>query len=1187
MKNYLLKSFLVKQTEKLIFAQVKAQESKTCTKSNNQKLINKSLFLTILLFIAFNFSSQAQDKIQKGLQQVKESTNFSELEKISSKSKQNRTDAFKIAQEKGWKTKLVDKNGNVSVLQRVYKLGKSYLPVYNSVKNSGGTNGGSVVNKTSALWPGGELGLSLTGSGLTVAIWDGGPSRNTHQEFGSRVTLKETGTFGDHATHVTGTIGATGVDAAAKGMAYGVSIHSYSFYDGDDEIATYAGNYLVSNHSYGSVCGWAYGNGYFGGGSSDWEWVGDNSQFACYMFGWYSPDAADWDEIAYNAPYYLILKAAGNDHNFSPYFYNFPSTTKYYYDGGNGTIGTSTSPVKDKQDSFDNISTAATAKNILTIGNVDYEDMNNIIISSSSSWGGTDDGRIKPDISTKGTDVYSSIATSNSAYDTYTGTSMATPMTTGSLILLQQHYNNLHSQFMRSATLKALVIHAADEAGNYEGPDYVFGWGLLNTKEAAIAISNNDNSYFIGEQTLNNGGTFTKDITASGTKPLKVTIVWTDVKGNAIATTTDEVHNNRTKMLINDLDLRISNGTSTYYPYKLDILHPANAATKADNNTDNVEQVYIANPGSGNYTVTVNHKGSLTNSNQNFSIIISGLTGTPVVVDDCANTVSSFPYNESFESSFGLWQQSSADNFDWARDSGGTPSGSTGPSVASNGTYYVYAEASSPNYPSKTTVLTSPCFDLTAVDNASFNFDYHMYGTSMGSLSVELSADAGQNWASVWSKSGNLGDVWNSQSIDLSAYSGETVMLRFVGITGSSYTGDMAFDNISVTTGTVEPPVGDDCDNTVSTFPYAESFESGTGVWLQDTNDDTDWTRDSGGTPSSSTGPSTATAGSYYMYIESSSPNYPSKTAALNGPCFDLSAEDAASFSFDYHMYGTSMGTLALQAKTAGGEWATIWSKSGNLGNTWFSQAIDLDSYIGETVQLRFLGTTGSSYTSDMAIDNVKLTTEGEVTPPVGTCTDVTLTITFDNYPEETSWTLKDDAGATIASGGTYASQADGSTITKTVCLNDGCYSFTINDTYGDGICCSYGNGSYKLMNGAETLAAGGSFTSSETTNFCLSGGVKVSSFTNQTFMDVNSQELSFKDFKIYPNPVCDILNIQARELSENTLIRIIDMSGAQQLEISGSKAANGINISNLKSGMYIIELQTKKEVFQKTFIKE
>ena len=103
-------------------------------------------------------------------------------------------------------------------------------------------------------------------------------------------------------------------------------------------------------------------------------------------------------------------------------------------------------------------------------------------------------------------------------------------------------------------------------------------------------------------------------------------------------------------------------------------------------------------------------------------------------------------------------------------------------------------------------------------------------------------------------------------------------------------------------------------------------------------------------------------------------------------------------------------------------------------------------------------------------------------------CNDnlVTIDITFDNYPEETSWKLTNANGSTVASGGTYASEADGSTLSIEECLVDGCYDFEIFDTYGDGICCAYGNGSYTLTNGGAIIASGGSFAGSEVTNICL-----------------------------------------------------------------------------------------------------
>ena len=104
----------------------------------------------------------------------------------------------------------------------------------------------------------------------------------------------------------------------------------------------------------------------------------------------------------------------------------------------------------------------------------------------------------------------------------------------------------------------------------------------------------------------------------------------------------------------------------------------------------------------------------------------------------------------------------------------------------------------------------------------------------------------------------------------------------------------------------------------------------------------------------------------------------------------------------------------------------------------------------------------------------------------------VTLSITLDNYPEETSWIIRNSGGTTVASGGTYGSQPDGSTVVENICLPaDGCYDFVISDSYGDGICCSYGSGSYTLTDDSDgsTLASGGNFGSSETTNFCVNGG--------------------------------------------------------------------------------------------------
>ncbi|PLX23674.1 MAG: hypothetical protein C0597_00750, partial [Marinilabiliales bacterium] len=637
----------------------------------------------------------------------------------------------------------------------------------------------------------------------------------------------------------------------------------------------------------------------------------------------------------------------------------------------------------------------------------------------------------------------------------------------------------------------------------------------------------------------------------------------------------------------------------------------------------------------------------------------------------CSNTVSSYPYAEGFESGLGIWLQESSDDIDWTRDASGTPSSSTGPSAASEGSYYMYIEASSPNYPSKTAVLNGPCFDLSGESSATFEFDYHMYGSAMGTLQLQASTN-GTSWTTLWTKTGDQGNAWSTASVNLSSYLGSVVKLRFYGTTGSSYTSDMTIDNIVLTNGstadtqaptaptglssssitetsftlswnastdnvgvtgydvyqngsllgsvtgtsanvtgltasttyamtvrakdaagnissssstlnvTTSDPVGTGCTGGISSYPYTQSFEGSIGDWTQDSNDDLNWTVDANGTPSSSTGPSSADDGTYYIYVEASSPNYPSKTAILNIPCFDLTAESNATFSFAYHMYGTAMGTIELQASIDGNSWSTLWTKSGNQGNSWFTENISLSAYLGTSVQLRYVATTGNNYTSDFAIDDISLSNGS--TP---TTTDLSLTLTFDNYPEETSWTLKNSAGSTVASGGTYASQADGSTLVIPINgLADDCYDFTILDAYGDGICCSYGNGSYSLaVAGGPVVASGGSFGSSEVTNFCL----PAATFNFVTTTPNNSADVESKEstVNIYPNPASTFININVLNGTRIGKVKIYSMVGAivKTADINGSEKE--INISDLPAGSYIISIEDEKESTVKHFIKQ
>ena len=100
---------------------------------------------------------------------------------------------------------------------------------------------------------------------------------------------------------------------------------------------------------------------------------------------------------------------------------------------------------------------------------------------------------------------------------------------------------------------------------------------------------------------------------------------------------------------------------------------------------------------------------------------------------------------------------------------------------------------------------------------------------------------------------------------------------------------------------------------------------------------------------------------------------------------------------------------------------------------------------------------------------------------------DVTMTLNFDNYPSETSWEIV-GSGEVVASGGTYGSQPQMSTLNITQCLPEGCYTVTVFDSYGDGLCCQYGEGSYVVTDEyGNELASGASFNSTSSGNFCIS----------------------------------------------------------------------------------------------------
>jgi len=486
---------------------------------------------------------------------------------------------------------------------------------------------------------------NVDGSGMTVGVWDGGAVMTTHQEFGGRVTNVDGVASHYHSTHVGGTIGATGIVANAKGMSPAVNIDSYDWNTDISEMNARAASYpeepgkiYLSNHSYGTVCGWTWG----WNGTANWYWlewldwgVGEED----YRFGQYDSGAVDYDQVVYDAPYFLPFVSAGNERSDNP---SNGDTVYYLEPKGAGKVGFWTAVTYDNmqhplgdgtyKNGFDNISAEATAKNIMTVGAVDdavsggVRSVGNASMLWFSSWGPADDGRIKPDIVANGYQLYSCYDNSNTAYNAISGTSMASPNACGSAALLVDYYGQrFPGEAMRASTLKGLIIHTADDRGR-PGPDYSYGWGLVNTLKAAELIKDyaDGNALRMTEAVLS-ASTNTVDtyvFESDGGDPVRVTLCWTDPPGPEQAT-----HDSRVPVLVNDLDLKIIGPAGTNYPYRLDYDQPtSNATAMAENDVDNVEQVYIASPVAGQYTIVIDYDGALQDGEQYYSLLISGLT---------------------------------------------------------------------------------------------------------------------------------------------------------------------------------------------------------------------------------------------------------------------------------------------------------------------------------------------------------------------------------------------------------------------------------------------------------------------------------------------------------------------------------------------------------------------------------
>ncbi len=508
--------------------------------------------------------------------------------------------------------------------------------------------------------------LQLSGRGVDVAIWDGGPIRKTHEEFvvgsTSRVqidrTVPSTATSDEHATHVAGILG------GEKGFAPGVHIRSFDFYNHVSEMIDSASTFQVSNHSYSTPVGWEqvelnsvpppYRRGYLPPDPID-AWYGDYSlpvtdSTESASFGKYTSAAGSVDQVIYDNPLLVSVWAAGNERDNQ--FANasgrnlfvvhlssaIPEISGFQRSGWYVVQANTTTPAPPPDagngngvDGFDTLSPLQTAKNSIVVGAVqsitsDPIASSSIVAASFSSFGPTDDGRIKPDVVADGVLVSSTVASSDAAINVLSGTSMAAPAVSGTAAILIEHYRNLTARTPQAATTKAILIHTAREAGAHPGPDYQFGWGLADGAEAAglITAATQGATAAIRESTYNPTQPSEFAFFSDGTTPVKATLVWTDPAG--VSHDSSQIDQS-SKALVNDLDLVVIDPSGNVVsPWVLDWNNPTQAATRGRNQVDNVEQVVMPSLARGYFKVRVSHHGTLATPNQQFSLVVNGIS---------------------------------------------------------------------------------------------------------------------------------------------------------------------------------------------------------------------------------------------------------------------------------------------------------------------------------------------------------------------------------------------------------------------------------------------------------------------------------------------------------------------------------------------------------------------------------
>jgi PKD repeat protein len=389
-------------------------------------------------------------------------------------------------------------------------------------------------------------GRHYNGEGINIMMQDDGII-GPHIDYHGRIDQSSFGGSSNnlsntHGDHVAGTImGSGNLDPIAAGMANAAFLYVY-----DSNNNNYANAFpdLYLNNDV-VITSKSYSNGCNAG---------------------YTSLAKDLDEQINLHPSLTHVFSAGNDGN-SDCGYGAGSNW------GNVTGG-------HKQ-----------GKNVIAVANLTSTGG----LANSSSRGPAADGRIKPDIGAKGSSVNSTVPTND--YDSYTGTSMSCPGIAGIMGQLYQGYKELNGGVNpNSALMKGVLLNSGDDLGN-PGPDFKHGWGEVNAYQAIKILENNQ--YL--NSSISQGGNNTHNITVPlGVMQLNVMVYWHDLEGSV----------NAASALVNDIDINITNFSGLIaYPWLLDASANPTAlnsnATYGNDHLNNMEQITIDNPVSGNYVLSV------------------------------------------------------------------------------------------------------------------------------------------------------------------------------------------------------------------------------------------------------------------------------------------------------------------------------------------------------------------------------------------------------------------------------------------------------------------------------------------------------------------------------------------------------------------------------------------------------